>query len=75
MTELTELWMRADPRGGAGVSVSTNTASVPKRSAFTQVTTYLPQLVHPGQLRGLVVAVEDFNAFATQVRGYLWSAL
>lgn len=75
MTELTELWMRADPRGGAGVSVSTNTASVPKRSAFTQVTTYLPQLVHPGQLRGLVLAVEDFNAFATQVRGYLWSAL
>ncbi|MGW0770287.1 hypothetical protein [Streptomyces sp. NPDC002676] len=75
MSELTELWMRADPRGGAGVSVSTNTASTPKRSAFSQVPTYLPNLVHPGQLRGLIVAVEDFSAFASQVRGYLWSAL
>jgi hypothetical protein len=75
MTELTELWMRADPRGGAGVSVSTNMATAPKRAAFTQVPTYLPQLVHPGQLRGLVIAAEDFTAFATQVRGYLWSAL
>ncbi len=75
MTELTELWMRADPRGGAGVSVSTNTATAPKRAAFTQVPTYLPQMVHPGQLRGLVIAVEDFTAFAAQVRRFLWSAL
>ncbi|MFE5109435.1 hypothetical protein [Streptomyces sp. NPDC056663] len=75
MSELTELWMRADPRGGAGVSVSTNTASAPKRSAFTQVPTYLPDLVHEGQLRGLIVAVEDFSAFAASVRGYVWSAL
>lgn len=75
MSELTELWMRADPRGGAGVSVSTNTVSAPKRSAFSQVPTYLPNLIHPGQLRGLIVAVEDFSVFANQVRGYLWSAL
>ena len=75
MSELTELWMRADPRGGAGVSVSTNTATVPVRAAFTQVPTYLPRLVHPGQLRGLIIAVNDFTAFAEQVRGYVWSAL
>ncbi|BDT88526.1 hypothetical protein FMUAM8_42900 [Nocardia cyriacigeorgica] len=75
MTELTELWMRADPRGGAGVSVSTNPATAPKQKAFTQVASYLPQLVHPGQLQGIVVTIENFEAFADEVRGYLWSAL
>ena len=75
MSELTELWMRADQRAGAGVSVSTNTATAPVRAAFTQVPTYLPRLVHPGQLRGLIIAVNDFTAFAEQVRGYVWSAL
>ncbi|WP_169811602.1 hypothetical protein [Nocardia shimofusensis] len=75
MSELTELWMNADPRGGAGVSVSTNPAAAPKRKAFTQLPTHLSRMVHPGQLRGIVIAVQDFEDFASEVREYLWSAL
>ncbi|MFJ9448600.1 hypothetical protein ACIRRH_43425 [Kitasatospora sp. NPDC101235] len=75
MSQLVELWIQADPSGGAGVSVSTNTASLPKRSAFTQVPGYLPDLRHPGQLEGLIVAVGDFTKFADQVKEFLWSAL
>ncbi|MFE7561082.1 hypothetical protein [Kitasatospora sp. NPDC057500] len=75
MSQLVELWIQAHPSGGAGVSVSTNTASLPKRSAFTQVSNYLPDLRHPGQLQGLIVAVQDFAKFADLVKEYLWSAL
>ncbi|MEU5062238.1 MULTISPECIES: hypothetical protein [unclassified Streptomyces] len=75
MSQLTQLWSQADPRGGVGVSVSTNAASVPKKEAFTQLSAHLPQLRHPGQLQGVIVAVEDFAAFADLVKEYLWSAL
>ncbi|MEV7068861.1 hypothetical protein AB0N97_39730 [Streptomyces collinus] len=74
MAELAELWMRGDPRGGAGISVSTNTRSVPNQ-AFSQLAGRLPQLNQPDQLRGLMVAMDDFTAFAEQVKGYLWTAL
>ena len=74
MSELTELWMRADRRAGAGVSVATDTSSAPT-TAFAQVSEHLPRLDRPGQLRGLIMAVDDFTAFAAQVRRYVWSAL
>ncbi|WP_439813255.1 hypothetical protein [Streptomyces sp. P9-2] len=75
MAQLTDLWTQADPRGGVGVSVSTSRHSVPRQAAFTQVPGHLPQLKHPGQLQGIIVAVDDFAAFANLVKEYLWSAL
>ncbi|MFD0437239.1 hypothetical protein [Streptomyces chartreusis] len=54
--------------------MSTNTRSVPNQ-AFSQLATRLPQLNQPDQLRGLMVAMDDFTAFAEQVKGYLWTAL
>ncbi|MFJ1871092.1 hypothetical protein [Streptomyces chartreusis] len=75
MAQLTELWVQGDPRGSAGVSVSTNRHSVPRKEAFAQVSGHLPQLKHPGQLQGIIVAVDDFAAFANLVKEYLWSAL
>lgn len=74
MSEITELWKRADQRAGAGVSVATNTATAPG-TAFTQMATHLPRLSGSGQLRGLILAVDDFTAFSEQVKGYVWSAL
>lgn len=74
MSELTELWTRADQRAGAGVSVATNT-STSSGVSFAQVGAHLSRFSGSGRLRGLILAIEDFTAFAEQVKGYVWSAL
>ncbi len=66
-----------DQASGAGVSVATNTAAVPDppRRAFNTAHQHLDHLKHPGQLEGLVIAIDDFEDFARHVQELVWSAL
>lgn len=75
VSQLVELWINGHPASGAGVSVAANATAAPKSHAFTTVHTHVPHLIHPGQLEGLVIAIDDFEDFAAHVQELLWTAL
>jgi hypothetical protein len=70
---LSDLWLDRDERAGAGLAVSTSDRHLPQR-CFGWMHTRFPELP-VDQLAGLVVALGDFPAFATDVRDRIWSAL
>ncbi|MET9188971.1 hypothetical protein [Streptomyces tendae] len=72
---LPDLWAAGDPRGGAGVSVATNSSAAPQRRAFSKSHERIPRLKHDGQLQGLIISVDDFASFAAQVQETVWTAL
>ncbi|SCF57865.1 hypothetical protein GA0115256_103515 [Streptomyces sp. DconLS] len=72
---LPDLWANGDSRGGAGVSVATNSSATPQRRAFSRSHERIPRLKHAGQLQGLIIAVDDFAGFAAQVQETVWTAL
>ncbi|MBD3008196.1 hypothetical protein [Streptomyces sp. 5-10] len=57
--------------------MATNTVAVPDppRRAFHTAHQHLDHLKHPGQLEGLVIAIDDFEDFARHVQELVWSAL
>jgi hypothetical protein len=69
---LPELWRRAAREAGAGVSVATASDGV--SDCFGNCPNYW-QFTHDDQRQGLVVTIEDYGAFATQVRDELWKGL
>ncbi len=72
--ELVPMWLDDDPRAGIGVSIATSKVHAPKRAAFGGVTTAFPKL-KPTQREGVIVAVDDFPAFAVAVRDAVWTGL
>ena len=72
--QLVDLWIEADHRAGAGVSVTSATVPPPRR-CFTTMGKQLEQFREPGQLEGMLCAVEEYRALARDVRELLWSAL
>lgn len=73
--QLTDLWVEADERSGAGVGVTTATQPAVVDDSFGHVGLRLPRFRHPGQLEGLLCAVDGYAQLAQDVRGYLWSVL
>ncbi len=67
-----ELWRWAAREAGAGVSVATASDGV--SDCFGNCPNYW-QFTHDDQRQGLVVTIEDYAAFATQVRDELWKGL
>jgi hypothetical protein len=71
---LVDLWIEADSRAGAGVGVTSSRLPPPAR-CFTTMGTHFEQFVEPGQLEGMLCAVEDYRALAFDVRRYVWTGL
>lgn len=72
--QLVDMWVEADGRAGAGVGVTSATLPPPRR-CFTTMGTQLSQFSQPGQLEGMLCAVEEYRALAHDVRELVWSAL
>ena len=71
---LVEQWLTAAPTASAGVSVHTSEHKLPKM-CFTTLGTRFPRMTNPVRLRGMLVALGDFNQFAEQVRDFVWTGL
>jgi hypothetical protein len=72
--QLVDLWVEADNRAGAGVGVTSATLPPPSR-CFTTMGKQLKQFAHPGQLEGMLCAVQEYRALACDVRSYVWTGL
>lgn len=72
--QLVDFWVDADDRAGAGVGVTSGKLPAPKR-CFTTMGQQLKQFQQPGQLEGMLCAVQDYRALAIDVRRFVWSAL
>lgn len=73
MAELSLAWAQGDEFVGAGVTLATHQA-LPQKP-FREMSTNLPLLDKPGQLRGLVTSIGCYEEFAKTVRRYAWTAL
>lgn len=73
-SKLVEFWLESHERAGAGVGVTTATTP-PPNTCFTTMGKQFPRFDKPGQLEGLLLAVEDLQEIAKDVRGYLWTVL
>ncbi|GAA1152966.1 hypothetical protein GCM10009673_00110 [Nesterenkonia sandarakina] len=73
-SNLVEFWLESHERAGAGVGVTSATIPPPS-TCFTTMGQQFPGFVKPGQLEGLLLAVEDLVEIAKDVRGYLWIVL
>lgn len=72
--QLVDFWVDCNARAGVGVGV-TSAAIPPPRKCFSTMGTHFPGLNQPGQLEGLLLAIEDLAGLARDVRGYLWTVL
>ena len=74
--EMVDLWLDESPRAGVGVSVATSARHAPTSSRpFKSLATKFPNFSAPGQREGIVIAVPNFTAFATEVREVVWKGL
>lgn len=73
-SKLVEFWLESHERAGVGVGVTSGTTPPPD-TCFTTMGKQFPGFDKPGQLEGLLLAVEDLSAIAKDVRGYLWTVL
>ncbi|TRV73346.1 hypothetical protein FKN01_27605 [Streptomyces sp. 130] len=71
---LAEQWVEEEESAGAGVSVALNATAIPTK-AFHLAHEHFTTHKHPGALQGLVVAIDDLEGFAHEVREYVWTAL
>ncbi|EQD82642.1 hypothetical protein GCM10009533_66950 [Saccharopolyspora spinosporotrichia] len=72
--QLVDFWIDCSHRAGAGVSVASATTPAPPR-CFSTMGRHFPGFTQPGQMEGLLMAVEDLPGLARDVRGYLWTVL
>lgn len=72
--DLVDLWVDADQRAGAGISVASTTIP-PPTNCFDRVGVGMPQFAMAGQLEGLLMTVTDLENLSIDVRSYLWIAL
>lgn len=73
VSELPRAWVQGDGIVGAGVTLATN--HVLPKHPFTNMASHLPLLNGPGQLRGLIASVSNYDALVKTVREYAWNAL
>lgn len=73
-SKLVEFWLEGHERAGVGVGVTSATTPAPDM-CFTTMGKQFPGFDRPGQLEGLLLAVEDLLEIAKDVRGYLWTVL
>jgi hypothetical protein len=69
---LPEMWRRAEREAGGGISVSTSSDAI--SDCFGNYAQYW-QFTQDDQRQGLVVAIEDYAAFAKLVQEELWKGL
>jgi hypothetical protein len=74
VSSLTRQWVNAQESGNGGVSLALNATDAPE-TAFERSHKHFTTHTHAGALQGLVVAVDDLENFAKDVREYAWSAL
>ncbi|MCP9213264.1 hypothetical protein [Streptomyces cucumeris] len=74
VSSLTRQWVYAQESGNGGVSLALNAADTPE-TAFERSHKHFTTHTHAGALQGLVLAVDDLEDFAKDVREYAWSAL
>ncbi|MFB8085037.1 hypothetical protein [Streptomyces sp. NPDC055992] len=74
VSSLAEQWVDEEESAGAGVSVALNATAIPTK-AFHLAHEHFTTHKHPGALQGLVVAIDDLEDFAHEVREYVWTAL
>lgn len=74
VASMTRQWVDAKASGNGGVSIALDAADTPD-TAFERSHLHFTTHTHPGALRGVVVAIEDLEGFAKDVRRYVWSAL
>ncbi|MFD6113778.1 hypothetical protein ACFWG0_27220 [Streptomyces yangpuensis] len=67
-------WVDRKESSNGGVSIALNAADAPD-TAFDRSHLHFTTHTHPGALQGLMVAIDDLENFAKDVRGYVWSAL
>jgi hypothetical protein len=72
--QLVDLWAECSDRAGAGVGVASGTTP-PPATCFTTMGNHFPGFTKAGQLEGLLLAIQDFEGLAREVRSYLWTAL
>ncbi|MER7540706.1 hypothetical protein ABTX77_38945 [Streptomyces sp. NPDC097704] len=72
VSTLPRQWAKAETTSNAGVSVTVDSAP-PK--AFHTAHKHLPTHTHAGALCGRIVAIDNFESFAKDVREYVWTAL
>lgn len=72
--QLPELWVDANPRAGAGVSVAIPDRLIPA-GCFDDFPGRFPDFRDPRQLRGALTALGDFRSFVLQVREEVWKGL
>ncbi|WP_059007845.1 hypothetical protein [Streptomyces specialis] len=74
VSSLVRQWVSAQESSSGGVSLALNAADAPS-TAFDRSHEHFTTHTHAGALQGLVVAVEELEDFADDVREYVWSAL
>jgi hypothetical protein len=74
VSSLASQWVDAEESGSGGVSVALNASAAPAE-AFHSSHKHFTTHSHPGALRGLVVAIDDLEGFAWNVREYVWIGL
>ncbi len=67
-------WVERKESGNGGVSIALNAADTPA-TAFELSHNHFTTHTHDNALQGLMVAIEDLENFAKDVRGYVWSGL
>ncbi|MFF1819735.1 hypothetical protein ACFVWG_20715 [Kribbella sp. NPDC058245] len=72
--QLVDFWIDNSDSAGVGVGVASARVPPPK-TCFTTMGKQFPGLVQAGQLEGLLLAIEDFQGLARDVRTYLWTVL
>lgn len=72
--QLVDLWVEAHDRAGVGVGVTSATLPPPKK-AFSTMGRQFREFTQPGQLEGMLCAVQDYHDLALAVRRYVWTAL
>ena len=73
-SKLVEFWIENHERAGVGIGVTSGTIP-PPHTCFTTMGKQFPGFDKPGQLEGLLLAVEDLLEIAKDVREYLWTVL
>jgi hypothetical protein len=71
---LVEMWLEGAPEASAGIHCVTCSSKKP-RTCFSTFGDRFPELSSPKRLHGMLSTIDEFTAFAQQVREVLWKGL
>ncbi len=72
--KLVDLWIDASPQAAVGVSIATSSNHV-SQHCFDDFGRQFPQFTNPVRLLGMITGIEDFSAFSSKVKEYVWKGL